>query len=342
MAKRKLTIQWDSTSSCNLRCSHCYHNREREHSDMSIQKVRKMVDDLYSTASRWGLRPRLNISGGEPIMRDNLMDILEYTSEKSIETRLLTNGTLIDSNIAEKIHSRGVDILQISLDGSKKTHNEIRGRDYAFDRALRGVRKSREEGIFVTVSMTGMKSNLDEIEKVVSISEENGANYFGVQTYVPTGRDDPELLNNKEMFELYNNLREYQKRHPDIEILETEVLWQLMRDERTPAMENAVKEGKFLEGCGAGYSGISVLSDGTVYPCRRMPIKIGNIEEGLVSLIARNGFMKRLRELENNCEEGCDHISYCRGCRAVAYAVTGDPLAKDPLCFKDYINDDES
>src|SRR3989338_4927268 len=136
MAKRKFFIQWDSTNECNLDCTHCYHNREGEehanHSQgqnlMSFENVKKMIDDLDNTCKRWNFSPRLQISGGEPMLRKDLMKILEYTNSIGMETRLLTNGTLITPQKAKKLYKRGIRRLQISVDGSREIHNRIRGR----------------------------------------------------------------------------------------------------------------------------------------------------------------------------------------------------------------------
>ena len=91
-------------------------------------------------------------------------------------------------------------------------------------------------------------------------------------------------------------------------------------------------------GCGTGYSGISVLSDGTVYPCRRLPINIGNIKEGIAKLMTEKRIMYNLRNLDQMRKNtDCDYVSFCRGCRAIAYAVTGDYMAKDPMCFRNLV-----
>ena len=106
MTKKQLFIQWDSTNDCNLRCLHCYHNiegqenhRQEREELMSLLEVKGMVDDLINTAQRWDMVPRFHISGGEPLKREDLLDILDYTQKNEVPTRLLTNGTLITPEI---------------------------------------------------------------------------------------------------------------------------------------------------------------------------------------------------------------------------------------------------
>jgi MoaA/NifB/PqqE/SkfB family radical SAM enzyme len=344
-------IQWDSTNDCNLDCLHCYHNREGdEHSAhvqrkdtlMTFEEVKSMIDDLVYTSRRWGMIPRLQISGGEPMMRGDLMKILDYTKKLSMETRLLTNGTLITLKKAEELYKRGIKRLQISIDGSKQTHNNIRKKDYAYDRAMEGISNCSGVGILVTVSMTFMQSNKREIEDVVVNSIKAGAGIIGFKSYVPDsklGLKDPEFVGAKETYDIFKKIIELRKKYAEeIKVLEPEVLWQLMHGD-TKLKQEARRTKKFLGGCAAGFLGLSVLSDGTIYPCRRLPIPIGNIKEiKLVDLMANNEVLKNLRNFDKMKEKGCcEDVNYCRGCRAVAYAITGDYMAKDPMCFKQYI-----
>lgn len=347
METKQLFIQWDSTNDCNLKCSHCYHNREG-HEDhiqnrdlINLDEVKSMIDDLHSTSKRWGMVPRFHISGGEPLMRKDLMEILDYSKLYKIPTRLLTNGTLITSAKAKELYKRGIRRLQISIDGKKSTHNFIRRKHFAYDMAMDGIKNSRDAGIKVNVSMTAMQSNKDELEDIIQNSIEAGAEIFGFQSYVPNvglGINDPEFIGAKDMYALFKESRRLSEIYGNkIKILETEVLWGLMQCDDSLKQESR-ETGKFLGGCGAGYSGITVLSNGAVYPCRRLPIEIGNISEGIIKLITEKEVMKNLRNLEQMKKNyNCEYVPHCRGCRAIAYATTGDYMAKDPMCFKEFV-----
>tara|TARA_Y100000034_G_scaffold131251_1_gene191599 strand:- start:1200 stop:2288 length:1089 start_codon:yes stop_codon:yes gene_type:complete len=347
MAERNFFIQWDSTNDCNLRCSHCYHNREGEEHEKHLQdesslmkyhEVISMIDDLNETSRRWKFKPRLQISGGEPMKRKDLFDILNYTKSLEMETRLLTNGTLITPSKANDLYDLGIRRLQVSLDGSKEKHNKIRGRPLAYELAMEGIGNCTDASIDVTVSMTAMQSNKQDFEDIVINSIGAGAKYVGFQSYVPDselGLDDPEFVGPEETYDLFKETRRLESIYGDkIKILQTEVLWQLMQWDTT-TKQSARESGKFLSGCGAGFSGLSVLSDGTVYPCRRLPIPIGHISQGIGNIMIDNEVLNNLRDLdEMKRRTGCEHVNYCRGCRAVAYAITGDYLSPDPMCFK--------
>ncbi len=312
---------------------------------MTFNEVAAMIDDLDQTAKHWEFTPRFQISGGEPMKRHDLIEILSYTQSLNMETRLLTNGTLISEAKARELHEKGIKRLQISLDGSQERHNKIRGGGFAYSLALEGIRNCARAGINVTVSMTAMQSNKLEFEDVVNASISSGAKYVGFQSYVPNsqfGLQDPEFMGPKETYELFQVARRLSNKYKgQITILQTEVLWQLMQWD-TQTKQSARESGKFLSGCGAGFSGLSVLSDGTVYPCRRLPISIGHISEGIKKLMTENDVLKNLRNLERIKQNGCcDAVNYCRGCRAVAYAVTGDYMAPDPMCFKQFVRPED-
>jgi len=344
MAKRHLYLQWDATNDCNLRCSHCYHPIHIQNENlMSLEEVKDMLDDLSNTAERWSMVPRISISGGEPLMRRDLLDILGYANERRILTAILTNGTLLTPKKASEIFEASVRRLQVSLDGRKDTHNRIRRRDFAYDRALEGIVNASKVGIDVTVSMTLMQSNINNFEDVVRAAINTGAKKVGFKTYVPDrnfGVTDPEYVSAKEAFFAFMEAGKLMKKYRDkIMILDSDVLWQIVKPIDL-FKETAKEENKYLTGCSAGYRALSVLSDGTVYPCRRLPIKIGHINEGIVNLIIDNEVMQNLRDLDKMRKNSlCDMVTHCRGCRAVAYAVTGDYMAKDPMCFKDLIKE---
>lgn len=339
MPKRQLYLQWDSTNECNLQCKHCYHHlHTSDKREMNLEETKKMLDDLKETSKRWSMTPRISISGGEPLMRKDLFDILNYANENGIITAILTNGTLLTPEKSKEIYSMGVRRVQISIDGKKETHNQIRARPFAYDKALEGIVNASLFGIDVTVSMTLMQSNKGEFEEVIQASINAGAKKVGFKTYVPDkrlGANDPEYVNAKEAFFVFKDTKKLiEKYSHKITVLTSDTLWRIL-EPNSSVKEMATKENKYLTGCSAGYRALSVLSDGTVYPCRRLPIQIGDITEGISNLIVNNKVMQELRNLDKmKRNSSCEKVSYCRGCRAIAYAVTGDFMAKDPMCFK--------
>ena len=251
---------------------------------------------------------------------------------------MLSNGTLITPNVAKELYQKGVNHIQVSLDGAKKRHEKIRGVPGCYEKALEGIVNSEKAGIPTNISMTAMKSNIADFEDVILAGIEAGAQSVCFQSYVPSltqGASDPEYLDaieTKKLFSWTSNL--VKKYKSQIRVLQTEVLWQIMQEDN-PLKKFARENMKYLNGCSAGYFTLSVLSNGDVYPCRRLPINIGHIDQGIKNLILKSEVMKNLRDLEKLKENtGCDMVYHCRGCRAIAYAINGDYLSKDPMCFK--------
>lgn len=159
------------------------------------------------------------------------------------------------------------------------------------------------------------------------------------KTYVPSidlGSDDPLYLDKREIYEMIKHTNELTEKYGDkIQVLHSDVLWQIM-EPSNPLIEKAKEEDKFIWGCSAGFRSLSVLSDGIVYPCRRLPIEIGHISDGIAKLVVESEVMQNLRDLNQmKANTLCDKVSHCRGCRGIAYAVKRDYMAKDPMCYKD-------
>lgn len=345
--QRDLILQWDSTNQCNLKCRHCYHKSfNNDFSDpngdflMSFLEVKLMLDDMKNVAKEWSLIPRFQVSGGEPLLRKEIYSIIEYATSNEITTRVLTNGTLLNLESAKKLSSLNINGIQISIDGSEEKHDFIRNCPGAYKKSIAGIKNARNYGIDVTVSMTAMKSNIEDLEDVIQNSIKSGANFIGFQSYVPDpkkGKEDEKYLGPKETHALFLKTEKLKEKYGDkISILQGEVLWNLrMKD--NDLKKTSREKMKFLGGCSAGYFSLSVLSNGDVYPCRRLPIKIGKINDGIKKLILEPEVMRNLRDLNQlKLNSDCDMVTHCRGCRAVAYAVTGDYMAKDPMCFKDF------
>jgi len=344
--QRDLILQWDSTNVCNLSCKHCYHKYSKKTSNpnhfslMKDKEVKFMLDDLKNVAEEWSLNPTFHISGGEPLLRDNLFGIIKYATSNNLSTRILTNGTLINPDVAKKLSELGINGIQISIDGPKRIHDNIRGKG-AYKKAINGITNAVDKKIKVNVSMTAMKSNIGYLEDIIKNSINAGAHSFGFQSYVPNPKLkslDPEFLDSKETYALFQKTEELKNKYGDkIHILQGEVLWRILEKD-SDLKRISREEMKFLGGCSAGYFSLSVLSNGDVYPCRRLPIKIGHISEGIKKLILEPEVMRNLRDLAKLKENSqCEDVTYCRGCRAIAYAVTGDYMAKDPMCFKNLV-----
>ncbi|MCX7626349.1 MAG: radical SAM protein, partial [Candidatus Sumerlaeaceae bacterium] len=164
-------VVWNCTRTCNLRCVHCYYAAEPEPSpnELSSEEARRFVDDLAAFRV-----PVLLISGGEPLVRRDILEIAAYAVQKGIRVTLSTNGTLLTRDIVRRLKNIGVGYVGISFDGVGSVHDYFRARDGAFAAALSGVRLCLEEGQKVGVRFTMSRHNRDELPRIFDFIETEG------------------------------------------------------------------------------------------------------------------------------------------------------------------------
>src|SRR5215212_3962311 len=149
-------VVWNSTKTCNLECIHCYASAKKAKfpGELTTDEARAMIDDLASFNV-----PALLISGGEPLVRPDILDLADYATSLGVRVTFSTNGTLITKEKAARLKKIGVTYCGISVDGAEERHDKMRGKVGAFREAIRGVRNCREAGIRVGVRFTVTQEN---------------------------------------------------------------------------------------------------------------------------------------------------------------------------------------
>lgn len=346
-------IVWDITKKCNLQCKHCYANASADSTDkISTVQAKKIIDILNKNSV-----PIISFSGGEPLVRDDIFELIKYASEKGIYVGLATNGTLIDSEKAKQMKEAGIKFVQISLDGATaETHDSFRGVDGMYKKAIQGIRNCVNQDFFVNVATVGTKHNLSEIPDIVSLCNDFNVKWFMLYNFVPVGRGES-ILNmdltpeerEKLLTELYNGLNDDSI---DVDLLSTAPQFarvalehEYQKNEKivpthflnSTYSNDLFKLTEFIGGCGCGRFYCAIRSNGDIEPCVFFPLKIGNILEDDFSDLWKNNLVLndlRTREkLKGNCGD-CEYKYYCGGCRARAYGYTGDYLASDPGCVQ--------
>jgi radical SAM protein with 4Fe4S-binding SPASM domain len=335
-------IQWHLTERCNLACRHCYQSGKHS-AELSLDEIATVIDeieDLFHTwESAYGIAviPSFNITGGEPLLREDLFEVLELLQHKNYPTFLLTNGMLIDVPTAEQLARAGIRGAQVSIEGPQEIHDSIRGSG-SFAGAVQGVTALRAAGIPVTLNTTLSRLNASCLEDLVHLAIRLGVQRLGFSRLVPSGRGkeiSDESLSSAEIKELYEILLAMNL--PDLEIVTGDPIANHVGI-APPALPGSATP---FGGCAAGVSGLTIMPDGTVTPCRRLPISIGNVRtDSLRELWATSPILERLRDKSSYTGKcgACPRWSDCRGCRGVAYAFscfsgTPDYLAEDPHCF---------
>jgi radical SAM protein with 4Fe4S-binding SPASM domain len=337
-------VQWHITDACNLRCRHCYQNTYSNKNDLSLIELKSIAGEILSTFSEWGKKGDISITGGEPFLRKDLLEFLSYLDESPDTNYLdiLTNGTLIEENTLKKIKRiKKFKYIQISLDGSTpKIHDKIRGHG-SHEKAINAIKRLVRNGIEVRVMYTLQKSNLSDVPKMIDLAIKEMISGITFERIVPNLSDDRQ----KEIALTQNDVKyiyQYISKRSDIEfsnnnplkILKFRPLWVLIDPCRSNDGSNLKTELGAL--CSIGLDGICILPNADVLACRRLPVVIGNLRtDSLKKIWTTSKLLWEIadkRNLKGKCKN-CEYIPRCSGCRAMAFAYTGDYLAEDPHCW---------
>ena len=334
-------IQWHLTERCNLRCRHCYQQR-RKPREMSVGELKQHIDGATEMLEAWekeydiSLSPSINFTGGEPFLYKGLWKVITHARKRGHKVAILTNGCLITEEDGRKASALGIADIQVSLEGPPEIHESIRGPG-SFAAAIKGARLLIESGNCVSANMTLSRLNIDSIEETAKIAEAEGFSGIGFSRLVPCGSGEQlleSMLAREEIKTAYE--RALALDSPSFEVASGDPLAGVLSGFK-PSPESELA----LSGCSAGFSGVTITSDGSVMPCRRIGLKIGNLSKtSLREIWSTSRVLRRLRQRESY-EGECGKCSLwpsCRGCRAVAYAYSKsrgapDLFADDPQCW---------
>lgn len=333
-----LTVLWDITYACNLKCEHCLAAaRDKLPNELSLGEVKSVIDQLSEMKV-------FNICflGGEPLMREDFLEILEYAASSKIGISFSTNGTLINDHIIKALEKIDIFKAQVSLDGLEETHNKIRGVNFSFQAVIQAIKKLTKSGIRVEVSTTVNKLNLQELDDLIKLSISLGANSFKAIPFMPVGRGSNAKylsLSPEEMKEYVTNIHNFKKKYDKQIFIHTEETYSWLLD-KPPEPSIYDSYAKNLN-CAAGTSQVVISSNGLVFPCPFLHNFIaGDLrKESFKQIWIESEILLKFREIKREDLKGkCRECSYiplrCKGgCRAAAFAHTGDFYAEDPLCW---------
>ena len=335
-------IQWHLTERCNLRCSHCYQSGHSK-GELSFEQVRDVATEVSDMLEAWSERyymefsPSFNITGGEPFLRQDLFNILDHLGGRGFDLFLLTNGTLIDREAALRLAMTSVKGVQVSVEGPEEIHDSIRGRG-SFASSLRGISFLLDAGLTVTLNATLSDLNADHLTSMVLLASSMGAQRLGFSRLVPSGRGAgliQQMMSKARVRRIYEEI--FSMKPENLKIVTGDPVASQMSAEPGAQDQGAIPTG----GCAAGVSGLTFLPDGTITPCRRLPVSVGNVRtDDLREVWATSEVLGALRDRNRyggRCGT-CKRWADCRGCRAIAYAYSQsmggeDFLCEDPQCF---------
>jgi radical SAM protein with 4Fe4S-binding SPASM domain len=333
-----LLLQWHVTDRCNLRCAHCYQESYGGE-ELGFNAILSILNQFKDLLERWRSevgRPvpgHITVTGGEPFIRRDFKDLLEIfaANKRYFGFAILTNGSFIDDSMARSLGKLGPSFVQVSVEGSQAAHDLIRGPG-DFERVIRVIESLVRHKVRTFISFTANRSNFREFPAVAELGRRLKVARVWTDRLIPQGSGSDlteQILSPDETREFFVIVHKARRR--------TERRW-LGRTEI--AMHRALQfqqAGGEPYQCAAGDTLITVMPNGDVYPCRRMPIPVGNaLETPLAELYYKNDLLRCLRD-RSRISEGCEDCCYVRLCRGglkcLSYAVTGDPFKADPGCW---------
>jgi radical SAM protein with 4Fe4S-binding SPASM domain len=352
-SQRRPIVVWNITRRCNLQCVHCYNDSgpDKTCHDVSTAKAKAVIDDLAA----FGV-PSILFSGGEPLIRPDLFELIEHAVGKGVRAVISTNGTLIAEDQARRIKQLGVSYVGISLDGTGPINDKFRGVAGAFDRAVRGIRNCQEAGVRVGLRLTLTKRNVQDIEGLFGFFEAEGIERACFYHLVPSGRgaaiatEDLTHAQTRAALDcILAKTRQFKQagRQTDILTVDNHVdgvyLYLKLLAENSP---RAAEVWKLLTWNGGGlYSsgvGIGCIDyNGNVHPDQFWwHYDLGSIHERPFSEIWTDpdepllqGLRDRRSRIKGRCRR-CRLFDACGGSlRVRADASCGDPWAPDPACY---------
>lgn len=335
-------VAWELTRGCNLNCVHCRAAASRgpHPGELGRGKCQEVMAQIAELG-----RPIVILTGGEPLLREDVFEIAAYGSELGLRMVMATNGTLITNAVLQKLRKAGIQRVSISIDGAdKEQHDRFRMVDGAFEGAVDGARRLREAGIDFQINTTVTRHNVSRVREIMDLAVSLGAVAHHLFLLVPTGRA-------REMVDQEIDARAYEKL----------LRWFYRMREKTPLhlkatcaphyyrilRQEARARGQAVDfahygldavtrGCLGGTGFCFIAYNGVVQPCGYLEMNCGDLKEDSFGKIWREspvfGKLRDYASYKGKCGR-CSYLRFCGGCRARAYEATGDFLAEEPLCL---------
>jgi radical SAM protein with 4Fe4S-binding SPASM domain len=339
-----LFVIWEITGLCNLRCEHCLSSAgESLPNELSTEEAMRLLDYLEAMKVF-----NINLSGGEPLMRPDIFDIIDYASQKKFSIDLLTNGALITEKVLNRLEDSNIFNVQVSIDGIGETHDRFRGRKGTYERAIDAIKLLKDANYNISISLTVTRQNMSEIPRIIDTAIDLGIPSFKTTLFMPAGRGksniDKLVLTRQDVKDFtYMMIEKKKEVGNNINIgSETEYPW-LVEGLDKKRLESMKLDDSSKIGCTAGSSSLYITPDGKIAPCPFLRnLTAGDVRERDIKEIWDNSptfdiFRNITRgSLKGKCGN-CEYLGIMcyGGCRAAALAHTGDLFAEDPMCWRE-------
>ncbi len=322
-----LTFNWTLSYRCNFSCSHCY-SRDEAAEELSTEEIKRIVDVLVTQQV-----PFINFGGGEPLIRDDLLEITRYASDQGLNVSMNSNGWLLNQATAEELKAAGFKSVGISIDSATgASHDDFRNMPGSFEKATAALDALHQAGIKTTMSSVISRINFQDFRSLLDLARQHHVAQIYLHNFKCSGRgfknrEDLDLTP-EEWKEFYVEALQVKNDTDDLLI---------SFDDPVIASLPGYQEESLVKGSSCGKLSLHLRPNGDITPCGFIPLVVGNIltddfEDLWYNSPVLNGM--RHKEAKGKCQ-GCGSYQDCLGgCTARAFATTGDLSEPDPHCWK--------
>ena len=336
-----MLVIWEVTQACDLACVHCRASAqpERHPQELSTQEGFRLLDEIRSFGE-----PLMVFTGGDPLKRPDLYDLIRYSVSLGLRTNVTPSATpLLTADAIENFKEAGISRLAISLDGpDAATHDDFRGIPGTFDRALFALRHARDIGLDTQLQTTVTRRNMARLPELAEIAREVRTRMWSLFFLIVTGRAlEGDDLDAAEYEQVFGFMYELSKTAP-FGIKTTEAMHYRRYVAQRIKAEHGATENENAKGVAWRTAGVSdgkgfvfVSHTGEIFPSGFLPITGGNVlRDSLVDVYQNSALFRTLRDTTQRGGKCgvCEYQKICGGSRSRAYACTGDFLAEDPRC----------
>ncbi|NJE55433.1 TIGR04053 family radical SAM/SPASM domain-containing protein [Thermococcus sp. 21S9] len=359
--RKPVLVFWETTKACQLKCKHCRAEAilQALPGELSTEEGKALINSLTDFGRPY---PILILTGGDPLMRKDIFELIEYAVEKGIRVGLAPAVTpLLTEETIERIAKSGVKAVSISLDSPfSDVHDAIRGIEGTWEKTVWAIKEFLKHGLSVQVNTVVMRETVEGLPEMVKLLKDLGVEIWEVFYLVPTGRGNFESDLRPEEWEdvthfLYEASKHLLVRTTEGPMFRRVAIMRKALEEKGLDPDEVLKPGelyfrlkkRLVELLGEGNEAraqtmgtrdgkgiVFIAYNGNVYPSGFLPFSVGNVrDKSLVEIYRESELMKKLRsaEFEGRCGK-CEFREICGGSRARAYAYHLNPLAEDPAC----------
>ncbi len=335
-------VAWEVTRSCNLNCVHCRAASDRGPypGELNTEKCFEILEQIRLVGE-----PIVILTGGEPLLREDIFDLAERGTRAGLRMVMATNGSLLTPDLVERLKLSGIKRVSVSIDGADdQQHDRFRMVEGSFSKSMNGIRLLKEAGVEFQINTTVTQHNVHNVKDILDMSVGLEAVAHHLFLLVPTGRAK-EMVDQEIDAVEYENLLLWFYRMRDKVSLHLKATcaphyYRVLRQEARAKGEKVNFKTYGLDamtrGCLGGTAFCFISHDGIVQPCGYLEMNCGDLKISNFDSVWKGskefGKLRDFSSYKGKCGR-CEYLKNCGGCRARAYESTGDFLAEEPLCI---------